>query len=829
MKKCNIIKKNTINFNFFLQTKNNQNNNNNLNKQHTILKKNTMSFDLHQSHHKFFLNILRQRNIRKKKLKNQITKDKIIKLLSLDPYLRTSQDNREIAIFLSHNYDFFKKIKEEDGIGKLDKLSSILYLSNYNDSEIVINYGEKLNRVFILMQGSVNAYTPTYIEKMMTPNDFLKILYHIENKQNDYNKSNRIKEKNKEKSLNISSFENMNPREDIMRRNFIFYVEELKKIDSYTEGKVFGDEITDDKNNSINNNNIIVKCNEESKILYYDIEEYKRIAKKYEELKFKKEIEKFKSEFPFFKFFSDDKIMEIFNSISSKTLFKDEYLYNQNEKADKIFFIIKGKFNMYSSISFNWLIEYLDYIRDSKTNLIYHLIKKLPKNANEINDLIDDVQSKVIKSPMIRENLSNIEKITQKENEKYIYGIKTEEESINMVQKIFKLNIKNIKSGDMVGIEDSVELKNRYCSVKCISDVAEVKFISIYDFIKIIKVYKNENYIKNNYLLEYISKIKFMLYQQIIKVIQNVENNLTFQFDTKYNNLIPNGKILSMKEKNKSVAAIKVKGYKFDIKEVFDKNIPLFPDHKKSESENYYEKNQILLKNLLGSQRKHINRSFKYKQQKANPKLLLDIVNCNCNTISVENLDKLNLNTERKESNRYLTGKFRTPYTSKNKEISLSTNFSINNNNQNNYFTKSRNERGKPKLKLPLNKIIKSQKAIDFFNNQESLKVFEDQNTSNFQNKTIYKSKLDIKKLNNINYNSPLSGRTRQINCLSLQSNRLISNNKRINKECIESILSQKFSKINKRYYLGNQFKNKLDKVKKQFKLIQYKEFYNKK
>jgi len=141
----------------------------------------------------------------------------------------------------------------------------------------------------------------------------------------------------------------------------------------------------------------------------------------------------------------------------------------------------------------------------------------------------------------------------------------------------------------------------------------------------------------------------------------------------------------------------------------------------------------------------------------------------------------------------------------------------------------SRNERGKPKLKLPLNKIIKSQKAIDFFNNQESLKVFEDQNTSNFQNKTIYKSKLDIKKLNNINYNSPLSGRTRQINCLSLQSNRLISNNKRINKECIESILSQKFSKINKRYYLGNQFKNKLDKVKKQFKLIQYKEFYNKK
>jgi hypothetical protein len=331
------------------------------------------------------------------------------------------------------------------------------------------------------------------------------------------------------------------------------------------------------------------------------------------------------------------------------------------------------------------------------------------------------------------------------------------------------------------------------------------------------------------YLLEYISKIKFMLYHQIIKVIQNVENNLTFQFDTKYDNLIQNGKTLSMKEKNKSVAAIKVKGYKFDIKEVFDKNIPIFPDHKKSEGENYYEKNQVLLKNLLGSQRKNINRSFKYKQQKSNPKLLLDFVNCNCNAISIENLDKLNSNTERKESNRYLTGKFRTPYISKNKEISLSTNFSINNNNQNNYFIKSRNERGKIKLKTPVNKIIKSQKAMDFFNNQESIKTFEDQNISNSQNKSIYKSKMDIKQMNNIIYNSPLSEKARQINCLSLQSHRLISNSKRLNKECIESILSEKFNKISKRYYLGNQFKNKLDKVKKQFKLIQYKEFYNKK
>ena len=63
---------------------------------------------------------------------------------------------------------------------------------------------------------------------------------------------------------------------------------------------------------------------------------------------------------------------------------------------------------MYSSISFNWLNDYLDYIKDSKTNLIYHLIKTMPKNKDECIDLVEELKKKVIKSPMIKENISNI-------------------------------------------------------------------------------------------------------------------------------------------------------------------------------------------------------------------------------------------------------------------------------------------------------------------------------------------------------------------------------------------------------------------------------------
>ena len=53
-------------------------------------------------------------------------------------------------------------------------------------------------------------------------------------------------------------------------------------------------------------------------------------------------------------------------------------------------------------------------------------------------------------------------------------------------------------------------------------------------------------------------------------------------------------------------------------------------------------------------------------------------------------------------------------------------------------------------------------------------------------------------------------------------------NLKKLKSKCIESLLSEQFGKINKKYYLGNEFKNKLDHAKKRFNLIKYKDYFNK-
>ena len=115
-----------------------------------IHKKYTMSFEKPLNHRSYFLNILKKRVLRKKNLKKEITKEHIIELLSKESSSRTNMEIKEIGLYLSNNYEFFKKIKEEDGIPKLEKIINICHLKKYINDDIIINYEEKKNKLIIL-------------------------------------------------------------------------------------------------------------------------------------------------------------------------------------------------------------------------------------------------------------------------------------------------------------------------------------------------------------------------------------------------------------------------------------------------------------------------------------------------------------------------------------------------------------------------------------------------------------------------------------------------------------------------------------------------------
>ena len=112
----------------------------------------------------------------------------------------TMRSNKEVIIFakyLSENYQYFKKIKEEDSQLKVEQITRICRLEKIYKNESIINYGEIGDKFYIVLEGIVEVYRPKYIDIELYPNEFMTMLNKIKNNENNLLKYERIKEKNK--------------------------------------------------------------------------------------------------------------------------------------------------------------------------------------------------------------------------------------------------------------------------------------------------------------------------------------------------------------------------------------------------------------------------------------------------------------------------------------------------------------------------------------------------------------------------------------------------------------------------------------------------------
>jgi hypothetical protein len=219
--------------------------------------------------------------------------------------------------------------------------------------------------------------------------------------------------------------------------------------------------------------------------------------------------------------------------------------------------------------------------------------------------------------------------------------IKNDEEKMNDKKSIFKINLKKIDYYDVLGIEDCFEFKNKFYSVKCISDSAEVKIIKINELLRIIWHSSGEDLL---YLLRIIIDRKNILKNEIINGVKNLEKKILFNFDIRYENLINyNQNIYCPKsnaclkdkikshyflnftknkkkenEANRVVSAIKAKGYKMGLQDILDENVNfLAKSQTKIEKKIYRNQSAInlnILKNLLRD-RPSIPHEFNFKKQ----------------------------------------------------------------------------------------------------------------------------------------------------------------------------------------------------------------------
>ena len=139
-------------------------------------------------------------------------------------------------------------------------------------------------------------------------------------------------------------------------------------------------------------------------------------------------------------------------------------------------------------ISFGWIQEFLSYILDSKNNLVNILYKSGELQENELIDLYNNIIKNKENSPCISDPFKSMKITVSNRKNNSLSEIKNKEKELNNPYLLYKIFIRKIENKDIIGIEDSLELKQRFCYVKCISENAVIQKVSLFDMFKLINL-----------------------------------------------------------------------------------------------------------------------------------------------------------------------------------------------------------------------------------------------------------------------------------------------------------------------------------------------------
>ena len=454
-----------------------------------------------------------------------ITKEIVLKSLIKQYKIRTDVENRMIADYLSHNYDYFKRIKETNQKQFL-KLISVLSFETYLPGDLIINVDYEEDKFFILFEGSVQVFRQNFYEKEMKLGDFCDYLFYIQ--KTDEKQYLRLINHNKNLGINFDELRE-NPYFNVFKiKKFIFNIEELEEIGKFGNGYVFGEMNLIRKRKR----DIIVKSLNKTDVISVNKFDFNRILKTIEEKRLELLSERFRKRFSMFRFWSMEQLITLFNYCSYTVFHKDDYIYKQNEPSQYIYFVEKGKFEQYCNTGYSWYKDYIEYIGNLNDNLINIILAKKPENYKRLREIYEEeIQKQEKKNNLISSNkIENLKFLNnrdiyleqKKTYDKYektdnLLYIKKEEDKLNDPNNIIKISLLTTEMPKVLGMDEPFEFKRRFTSVKCLSGKVVAKRINVYDLLKLLLLYKE---------FKYSEKFLNLLIQKRIVLIDTIKSHL---------------------------------------------------------------------------------------------------------------------------------------------------------------------------------------------------------------------------------------------------------------------------------------------------------------
>ena len=517
----------------------------------------------------------------------KISPQTIYVILSKNKNLRLDIENRMLADYLSKKFNYFKKIKDISKIGYL-KLMSALKFEKIKANEIIINIGDENNNSYIILEGSVIVYKEQKNMKnklLIEIREYLRKLYSLDKEKYKY-----ITKKNKNLELNFDKIIEDNYKLQASDKTYNFYYEELEEMGTFSDGFSFG------QTELINRTNreLIIKTVTDSKLIYFNKFDYNRILKTPEEKALEKKANIFIKNFPLFNKWSIEQLVKLFNYFIEVILFKDEFMFKQNEDNEYLYFFEEGTVVQYANVSFSWYKEYIEYIKTFNNNLLDLLLKL--KYKNKKNEIIDDVNmylNEKIEEMKKEKNMKNyineypflninniymqkktdLIKISRLYNEDKnidnFFKIKFDENEINNPEKLYRLPIQYTNIPTIFGLEEIFELKNRLTSVGCLSEKVKLKKIKIIDLLNILYSYKEYDYIET--FLELVIQKKLLLCEGIKIKIRKYGIDFEKNMKDRYQKIINHPDLMKYKDdksiivdeklQDKAIIALRLKGW----------------------------------------------------------------------------------------------------------------------------------------------------------------------------------------------------------------------------------------------------------------------------
>ena len=438
--------------------------------------------------------------------------DEVIYILKKQKKERTHKDIKILSEYLTTNLDYFKRLKSKSDQFQYEKTLYLLKYEEVKKGKNIVTYDDDGDKCYIVLEGSVAILKPIYITRKLTMREFVYYLKEWDKKDPSTKTRQRIIEKNNHLEMDVLGLMKQNLFTINNDDKFNIFLENFEKVFEAKEGFSFGESALLHKQKR----NATVRAENLCKLIYIDKYDYNKVLKEIEKKRIDDNIKKFVKKFPFFSRWGYVNMNRLYSLMTDFQLFKDDYLYKQNEDSEYIYFCIDGTYEIYSLISFGWKKEFIKYISNSNSNIFLNMDSNKRINDLKLMRIINEAKNKVPKSPMISsEFVSGKFNIGLMKHNNIEELIITKDKQFSNPFDIFKINLNNLDSSGILGLEEAFEFKKRFSSIKVKSKTAALKRIKALDFFRVLV--NNPNDERNDELmLNYICEKKKSLITQIL-------------------------------------------------------------------------------------------------------------------------------------------------------------------------------------------------------------------------------------------------------------------------------------------------------------------------